>query len=115
MDVQTILANDNFTFMAKLDNVKNLSHILKAIHFKDLATVFVTDKGIKVTVEDSKCLQANAFIEESVFDEFEVREEATFCINLNILQECLTIFGSNPISAASLQMVYEGWLCVKCL
>jgi hypothetical protein len=28
---------------------------------------FATDKGLKVTVEDSKCVQASAFIQREVF------------------------------------------------
>lgn len=101
--------DEDYAFMARVENARNLSHILKAIHFKDVATVFVTENGLKVTVEDSKCLQANAFIQSSVFDEFEVHEDATFCISLNVLQECLTIFGSNSISATSLKMLYQGY------
>jgi len=31
------------------------------------ATCFATDKGLKVTVEDSKCVQASAFIQREVF------------------------------------------------
>jgi len=40
-----------------------MSNILKAISFKDHAIFNATQNGLKVTVEDSKCLQANAFIQ----------------------------------------------------
>lgn len=50
-------------FVASLDNARNLSNILKAIAFKDHAIFSATPNGLKVTVEDSKCLQANAFIQ----------------------------------------------------
>ncbi|XP_039262922.2 cell cycle checkpoint protein RAD1-like [Styela clava] len=105
----TTLEDEDYTFLAKLGNARNLSHILKAIHFKDVATVFVTENGLKVTVEDAKCLQANAFIQATVFDEYDVHEEVNFCINLNVLQECLTIFGSSSIMTTSLKMVYGGY------
>ena len=36
------------------------------VHFQN-ATCFATDKGLKVTVEDSKCVQASAFIQREVF------------------------------------------------
>lgn len=49
--------------VASLDNARNLSNILKAIAFKDHAIFSATPNGLKVTVEDSKCLQANAFIQ----------------------------------------------------
>lgn len=41
---------------------------------------------MKVTVEDAKCVQANAFIQSSVFQEYTFKEEsATFRVNLNVL------------------------------
>ena len=50
------------------------------------ATCFVSSNGIKVTVEDAKCVQANAFVQRGIFQEFVFKEEsATFRINLNIL------------------------------
>jgi len=54
---------DQYILIASLDNARNLSNILKAISFKDHAIFNATQNGLKVTVEDSKCLQANAFIQ----------------------------------------------------
>ncbi|XP_060586860.1 cell cycle checkpoint protein RAD1-like isoform X2 [Ruditapes philippinarum] len=76
------------------------------------ATVFASPMGLKVTVEDAKCIQANAFIQEGIFQEFTIKEEQlTFKINLTVLLECLTIFGSGPVagSATSLKMCYAGY------
>lgn len=56
-------ADEPSVFVASLDNARNLSNILKAIAFKDHAIFSATPNGLKVTVEDSKCLQANAFIQ----------------------------------------------------
>ncbi|XP_013916669.1 PREDICTED: cell cycle checkpoint protein RAD1 [Thamnophis sirtalis] len=84
--------------VATLDNVRNLSNILKAIHFKDHATSFATSNGLKVTVENAKSLQANAFIQAGIFQEFVVQEESVmFRINLSVLLDCLTIFGTNSL------------------
>lgn len=55
--------DEQYCLVASLDNVRNLSTVLKAIHFKDHATCFATKNGIKVTVENAKCVQANAFIQ----------------------------------------------------
>lgn len=66
LSTQSQSANDEYVLVASLDNVRNLSNILKAISFKDHAIFNVTQNGLKVTVEDSKCLQANAFIQVSV-------------------------------------------------
>ncbi|XP_074064026.1 cell cycle checkpoint protein RAD1 [Macrotis lagotis] len=104
--------NDQYILIASLDNVRNLSNILKAIHFKDHATCFATTNGIKVTVENAKCLQANAFIQAGIFQEFIVQEESvTFRINLTVLLDCLTIFGSTPLPGTStaLRMCYQGY------
>ena len=42
--------------------------------------------GLKVTVEDAKCIQANAFIQEGIFQEYSIKEDQiTFKINLTVL------------------------------
>uniref|UniRef100_A0A2K5Z792 RAD1 checkpoint DNA exonuclease n=1 Tax=Mandrillus leucophaeus TaxID=9568 RepID=A0A2K5Z792_MANLE len=79
-----------------LDNVRNLSTILKASHFRKCGTHFATKNGIKVTMENAKCVQANAFIQAGIFQELEVQEESVaFRINLIVLLDCLSIFGSS--------------------
>ena len=60
---QRIPDENDYCLVASLDNVRNLSTILKAIHFREHATCFATKNGIKVTVENAKCVQANAFIQ----------------------------------------------------
>lgn len=65
LSTQSQTEGDNYVLVASLDNVRNLSNILKAITFKDHAIFNATPNGLKVTVEDSKCLQANAFIQVS--------------------------------------------------
>lgn len=57
------------------------------MYLKQLATVFASANGLKVTVEDAKCVQANAFIQAGVFQEFTMgdgEDSATFKINLSI-------------------------------
>uniref|UniRef100_A0A6B2F719 Cell cycle checkpoint protein RAD1 n=1 Tax=Bothriechis nubestris TaxID=1766655 RepID=A0A6B2F719_9SAUR len=98
--------------VATLDNVRNLSNILKAIHFKDHAACFTSSNGLKFTVENAKSLQANAFIQAGIFQEFVVREESVmFRINLSVLLDCLTIFGTNslPGTQTALRMCYQGY------
>lgn len=52
-----------------------------------MATCFASSSGIKVTVEQAKCLQANAFIQSSLFQEFAYNAStpAAFRLNLNAL------------------------------
>jgi len=78
--------DSRYILVAKLDNARNLLNILKAVHFKESATCFVSSNGLKVTVEDAKCVQANAFVQSGIFQEYIFKEDsATFRINLNIL------------------------------
>ncbi|XP_063312915.1 cell cycle checkpoint protein RAD1 [Pelobates fuscus] len=106
-------ANDEqYVFTCSLDNVRNLSNILKAIHFKDHAACFATNNGLKFTVENSKCLQANAFIQAGIFQEFNIQEESVmFRINLTVLLDCLNIFGVSavPGTSTALKMCYQGY------
>jgi len=98
-------------FTARMDNARNLTNVLKAIHFKDAATVFLSDNGLKITVEDSKYVQASAFVQSSLFQDFQFQEEnAVFKINLAVMLECLSIFGSSKESSSftALKMCYDG-------
>uniref|UniRef100_A0A671LF89 Cell cycle checkpoint protein RAD1-like n=1 Tax=Sinocyclocheilus anshuiensis TaxID=1608454 RepID=A0A671LF89_9TELE len=76
---------DQYILIASLDNARNLSNILKAISFRDHAIFNATQNGLKVTVEDSKCLQANAFIQVDIFQEYIIKEDAVgFQVNLTM-------------------------------
>lgn len=95
-----------------MDNARNLSNILKAISFKDHAIFNATQNGLKVTVEDSKCLQANAFIQADIFQEYIIKEDAVgFQVNLTVLLDCLTIFGGSTVPGVctALRMCYNGY------
>ncbi|XP_033302366.1 cell cycle checkpoint protein RAD1-like isoform X2 [Bombus bifarius] len=75
------------------------------------ATCFGTENGLKVTVEDAKCMQASAYIPAHVFQVFNLKEDVIFRVNLNILVECLCMFWSNincQGSSVALQLFYEG-------
>ncbi|ELT99083.1 hypothetical protein CAPTEDRAFT_116275 [Capitella teleta] len=104
--------NAQYVLYARLDNAKTMANILKAVHFKDTAIIFASENGLKVTVEDCKCVQANAFLQSSLFQEFVIKEEqVTFKINLTVLLECLNIFGASSIPGATtaLKMCHEGY------
>lgn len=103
---------DSEGFVGKLTNVKILQQIFKLIGFNDDACLYLKDTGLKMTVEDAKTFQANAFIQSNLFQEFKIGEDDDFgfTISLSTLLECLSIFGaSNPnsvlSSAASIQSV----------
>ncbi|XP_028658313.1 cell cycle checkpoint protein RAD1 [Erpetoichthys calabaricus] len=109
---QAEAGDEQYVLIASLDNVRNISNILKAIQFKDHATFLATSNGIKVTVEDSKCLQANAFIQADIFQEFIIKEDSVmFRVNMTVLLDCLSIFGSSavPGMTTALRMCYSGY------
>uniref|UniRef100_A0A915L438 Uncharacterized protein n=1 Tax=Romanomermis culicivorax TaxID=13658 RepID=A0A915L438_ROMCU len=70
-----LLAGDRYLFQARCSNVKDLHAILKAIAFNEDALINVSSSGVRVIVEDVKCLQANAFLQTELFDEFVLKEE----------------------------------------
>ncbi|XP_062468886.1 cell cycle checkpoint protein RAD1 [Pezoporus occidentalis] len=101
-----------YVLSASLDNARHLSSLLRAVHFQDHATCFATSHGLRVTVEDAKCIQANAFIQAEIFQEFAVQEQTvTFRINLSVLLDCLTIFDTSslPGTSTALKMCYRGY------
>lgn len=61
--------------------------------FLQVATCFVSTNGLKVTVEQAKCVQANAFIQANLFQQFTFTSgaPAVFKVNLNalIVRHCL--------------------------
>ena len=104
MASQTSQDDSSCILVARMDNVRNLSSILKTVTLKEvqkdvfystckslitmqMATCFVSANGLKVTVEQAKCVQANAFIQSSLFQQFTFNSSspAAFRINLNAL------------------------------
>lgn len=101
----------DYKLVAKLGSLKTVVHLLKAINFKETATCFATENGLKVTVEDSKCVQASAYIPSNVFEEFNLKEDVIFKMNLSVLVECLCMFWSTIIMSGSnvaLELFYKG-------
>lgn len=71
---------------------------------------------MKVTVEDTKCVQASAFIQSEIFQEYTLNKKGkddliTFKINLSVVLECLNIFGSGSSGGGitTLRMSYQGY------
>ncbi|XP_034941577.1 cell cycle checkpoint protein RAD1 [Chelonus insularis] len=102
---------DSYKFVAKLGNLKTVVQLLRFINFKEWATCYCSENGLKVTVEDFKCIQASAYVPINVFQEFNLDEDVMFKINLTILVECLGMFWSsmsNQGSSVVLQLYYKG-------
>jgi len=62
------------------------SNRLHCITWLQTAIVFASENGLKVSVEDAKCVLANAFVQATLFQLFILREEQiVFKINLTVL------------------------------
>jgi cell cycle checkpoint protein len=87
---------------AQLQNSRLLLQLLKALNFKDDVNVVLGSNGIKLSVEESKAFQANAFINREVFRFFRLRceeEEAFFQLSLTSLVDCIGMFGNQSGSS----------------
>uniref|UniRef100_A0A914XN71 Cell cycle checkpoint protein RAD1 n=1 Tax=Plectus sambesii TaxID=2011161 RepID=A0A914XN71_9BILA len=92
-----------------MDNAKEFYNVLKTLTFREHAEFEASPSGVKVTVDDMKCLQAIAYLKRDLFSVFVLREETvTFRIPLGVLCECVNLFGSSPNSSTALRMTYGG-------
>jgi len=117
------MLDQQYAFVARLENVKIFSQLLKSIHFREQSTWFISQNGIKVTVEDAKCVQSNAFIKSDIFSQFELKEgrgdekdsdDLSFSISLTVVIECLNMFGGvgpgeSSASSPRLKICYGGY------
>lgn len=96
-------------FSAELNDLKIVHNVLKAINFKEYATIRIMKEGLKVTVEEMKSVQTSTYIPSNVFTRYQINTEdeepATFKISLKVLTECLNIFGDD--GAPSLKIIYK--------
>ncbi|XP_038215607.1 cell cycle checkpoint protein RAD1 [Zerene cesonia] len=96
-----------YYFTASMDSGKTLCSLLKAIQFQESAVFCAMQEGLKLTVEEGKCVQASAYVPADNFTEYHVRDDVdvVFKISIAVLTECLNIFGSGEES--SLKMYYR--------
>ena len=86
---------------------------------RDYSTWFISSNGIKVTVEDAKCVQSNAFVKSELFQEFNLEpgrgdedgtDDLSFTINLKVVLECLNcLSGDGANSGPSVKICYSGY------
>ncbi|XP_026333142.1 cell cycle checkpoint protein RAD1 isoform X2 [Hyposmocoma kahamanoa] len=97
----------DYYFTASMDSGRTLCSLLKAIQFQELAIFCALPEGLKLTVEEGKCVQASAYIPADNFTNYHVRDDidVMFKISIAVLAETLNIFGSGEES--SLKMYYR--------
>ncbi|XP_041971903.1 cell cycle checkpoint protein RAD1 [Aricia agestis] len=99
-----------YYFTAAMDSGKTLCSLLKAIQFQECAVFSAMPEGLKLTVEEGKCVQASAYIPAENFTEYNVRDDVDvmFKISIAVLTECLNIFGSGEESSLKMYFRCEG-------
>jgi len=69
------------------------------------ALVTISKSGICFTIEKDNLLQAKGYTKSNMFESYEMgRETVEFTIDIDLLVQCLTVFGMQ----AHLSMSYEG-------
>ncbi|EDR10882.1 uncharacterized protein LACBIDRAFT_315835 [Laccaria bicolor S238N-H82] len=107
---------------ASVHDVRYLAALLRGVNFVNRATVTVTKRGLTISVEEARTLLGTAFVFAEIFDEYVYHadgdgqlptssqnsddegeaDNAAFEIPLNILIDCLNIFGTaGPATSSS--------------
>lgn len=111
---RTMITQSQFpdvAFVAKLDNTKVFFAALKALNFSNDVTVQVDATGLRVTVEDSKYVQATIYIAHDCFAEFQLRaatgggEPIVLRVSLSVVCDTVSIFTGVD---STLQIIYKG-------
>lgn len=99
-------------FYAKIDQVKSVYNILRALSFSETAVFQIGEHGIKVIVEEARSVQARAYFKKSDYSFSEYRYKTqknesvtSFSINLRVIVENLNMFTEDE---SQLKMLYKG-------
>ncbi|KAH8337590.1 hypothetical protein KR074_011669 [Drosophila pseudoananassae] len=88
----------DYKFVGRVDHVKVFNQAIKSICFNDYGMLHVSDEGLRITVEQGKSIQATLFMPPTAFKEFYVQDFQSFGLKMNVLSECLNLFGSADCS-----------------
>ncbi|XP_037892771.1 cell cycle checkpoint protein RAD1 [Glossina fuscipes] len=94
----------NYRFVGCLENIKTFAAGIRSVGFGDHGIFHINEDGLRCTVEQGKCIQANLFITPSCFSDYHVDGLVHFTINMNVLIECLSIFAGTD---CSMKMFYK--------
>ncbi|GMR42120.1 hypothetical protein PMAYCL1PPCAC_12315, partial [Pristionchus mayeri] len=87
-------------------NGKELKEVLKAVAFRDTGTLDVTDKGIRIIVDDQHTQQAIAYLPNDAFYAVLLKEEVVkLTIPMNALISTLSILDHHE---SSVKLTYNG-------
>ncbi|XP_022214838.2 cell cycle checkpoint protein RAD1 [Drosophila obscura] len=94
----------DYKFVGRVDHVKTFNAAIKSICFNDYGMLQVSDEGLRITVEQGRSIQATLFMPPGAFKEFYVQDFQSFGLKMNVLSECLNVFGS---ADCSVRMMYK--------
>lgn len=84
-----------YMFQGEIANMRALVPVLKSICIKRTAIMAITERGLKISCEeDSKTIQATAFIDRNLFQKYEMRNESkpeSLCFRMSDLLNALSI------------------------
>ncbi|KAL1508942.1 hypothetical protein ABEB36_003756 [Hypothenemus hampei] len=84
-------------FNAQLTEVKTVCNMLKSIAIKEFAVFRPMEEGLKVTLEEMRCVETSAYIPREIFSLYQVKEseDNLFKINLKTFTDVINIFGDD--------------------
>eukprot|EP00730_Choanoeca_flexa_P004644 TRINITY_DN11759_c0_g2_i2.p1 TRINITY_DN11759_c0_g2~~TRINITY_DN11759_c0_g2_i2.p1 ORF type:complete len:309 (+),score=49.88 TRINITY_DN11759_c0_g2_i2:239-1165(+) len=109
----TFGSDSDHAFVARTTNVKHIIRTIKAINFGDRSLFTINEKGIKLSVDLANTIQARAFFPRENFINYKLNPaeddegEVEFSLDLDLLLNCLSIFGSGDTTAV--RFAYEGY------
>ncbi|XP_023166439.2 cell cycle checkpoint protein RAD1 [Drosophila hydei] len=96
---------EDYQMACHLKHIKTFYSSIKAICFSDFGTLEANEDGILISVEQGKSIQATLFISAAFFAEFRIDGSPSFSVKINVLAECLSLFG---LSDCSVRILYKG-------
>ncbi|KAH9388119.1 ssDNA endodeoxyribonuclease [Tyrophagus putrescentiae] len=73
------------TFMGEIEGVRALIPLLKAITIRKHAVMAITDRGLKITCEEtSRSVQASAFFDRNLFKRYQLPDDRTLCFEFRM-------------------------------
>ncbi|KHJ49027.1 hypothetical protein D918_00145 [Trichuris suis] len=102
--------SSGYLFKGSTEFTRGLANMIKASIFRETGTIFFTDRGMKVTVEDYKSVQTNVFIPKSLFYQYDLSCSCVdLRVKLSLFCECLNMLtGSTAFDGGPhLQICYD--------
>ncbi|XP_028155635.1 cell cycle checkpoint protein RAD1-like [Diabrotica virgifera virgifera] len=87
-------------FSAEITDFRIVHNVLKSIAVKDYVIVRPMEEGLKLTLDEMKCIETSIYIPSSIFTSYNVdsTEDIIFKMSLKVFVDILNIFGDegNP-------------------